>query len=128
MIAPTCVFYTRHDLTDDQRRDFIGYRVLHVGKRADSIEQMWLHIVLASGDAPAIVVAVIPAQWQARFVRHVARLSPSTIVLRAITMRDNWTPTGVYKEYRCIKGGGVCLLDYDPPRVKWIKQRLEREP
>lgn len=122
-MTDTVVFLTRHLVTDTQRRDFPGWRIMQVKYRAESVHRLWLEVVLATGTAPQVIVATLPWAWQRYFVKHVAKMSPNTTVVRALTDSENAVPTGRYLRYCYQYGRGVYFDEYEPPRVQYLNGR-----
>lgn len=122
-MEPVIVWLTRHAVTDQQKLDFTGWRQVQVTYRAESVHRLWLDVVLAAGTAPDVICGAVPWHWQGFWAKHVQRMSPRTIIIRAITEADNLTLTGRYMRCRHVYGKGLVFEDYQPPRMQYLNGR-----
>ena len=126
MIETVC-FLSRHPITSQQRKDFVGYKVVQVRSRALTYQDLYFDVVMEVGYAPDVIVATVRWAWQKGFVRHVQKMSPRTLVVRAVTEADNLSPTGLYMQYLYEYGKGLRFAEYLPPRVVLERQRRLEE-
>lgn len=114
MTIPVACFVTRHKPTAAQLRDFAGCRIVQVAYRYHSVRELWLDVLLACGGAPDVLLLTFRLDEYAYAVKRIKKLSPRTVVLKACTLNDNVTPTGLYIEYSYQFGEGVRARGWTP--------------
>lgn len=88
MSQQLAVWLSRHPLPADLCALIPGCQIIHVRGRWQDAEDAYLDALLAAKRVPDVLFFITPRVWRDDFVRHVQRVSPSTLLIRPILTQD----------------------------------------